>query len=562
MKRFTLFITILLPFLANAAKNEGDTFKFPADRKLLTAEQLIERYYVDNVDADKMVQDAIVAMLKTLDPHSTYSDPEETKELTTPLEGNFSGIGIQFNMLNDTLFVIQTTSGGPSEKVGILPGDRILSAGDSIISGVKSPNSRIIKILRGPKGSKVDLKVMRRGEKEPIDFSIVRDDIPIYSIDASYMADPQTGYIRISRFAEETDAEFRKAVAGLRKQGMKNLVIDVSDNGGGYLNAAHQLASHFLKFDDVVVYTDAPKMGTTIYHVEKSGDLQDGKLVILANQYSASASEILAGAVQDNDRGLIVGRRTFGKGLVQRPFPFPDGSMIRLTVSKYYTPAGRCIQKPYEAGDEEEYRKDMLHRYEAGEFSSEDSIQLPDSLRYSTIRNKRPVYGGGGIMPDLFVPIDTAGYSDYYRDLVAKGILNRFSITYVDNHRKHLGSLYPTEQKFIDGFKVTDAMMSEVVAMGVADSVKFDQAGFDRSRLTMETIIKGIIGRDLFETSTYFKVVNPVLNPIYREGMLLINNDERYNRLLREGRATKMKHQSKLQDTDRQSAVICILKSQ
>lgn len=554
MKRFTLFITILLPFLANAAKNEGDTFKFPADRKLLTAEQLIERYYVDNVDADKMVQDAIVAMLKTLDPHSTYSDPEETKELTTPLEGNFSGIGIQFNMLNDTLFVIQTTSGGPSEKVGILPGDRILSAGDSIISGVKSPNSRIIKILRGPKGSKVDLKVMRRGEKEPIDFSIVRDDIPIYSIDASYMADPQTGYIRISRFAEETDAEFRKAVAGLRKQGMKNLVVDVSDNGGGYLNAAHQLASHFLKFDDVVVYTDAPKMGTTIYRVEKSGDLQDGKLVILANQYSASASEILAGAVQDNDRGLIVGRRTFGKGLVQRPFPFPDGSMIRLTVSKYYTPAGRCIQKPYEAGDEEEYRKDMLHRYEAGEFSSEDSIQLPDSLRYSTIRNKRPVYGGGGIMPDLFVPIDTAGYSDYYRDLVAKGILNRFSITYVDNHRKHLGSLYPTEQKFIDGFKVTDAMMSEVVAMGVADSVKFDQAGFDRSRLTMETIIKGIIGRDLFETSTYFKVVNPVLNPIYREGMLLINNDERYNRLLREGRATKMKHQSKPQDTDRQSA--------
>lgn len=554
MKRFTLFITILLPFLANAAKNEGDTFKFPADRKLLTAEQLIERYYVDNVDADKMVQDAIVAMLKTLDPHSTYSDPEETKELTTPLEGNFSGIGIQFNMLNDTLFVIQTTSGGPSEKVGILPGDRILSAGDSIISGVKSPNSRIIKILRGPKGSKVDLKVMRRGEKEPIDFSIVRDDIPIYSIDASYMADPQTGYIRISRFAEETDDEFRKAVAGLRKQGMKNLVIDVSDNGGGYLNAAHQLASHFLKFDDVVVYTDAPKMGTTIYRVENSGDLQDGKLVILANQYSASASEILAGAVQDNDRGLIVGRRTFGKGLVQRPFPFPDGSMIRLTVSKYYTPAGRCIQKPYEAGDEEEYRKDMLHRYEAGEFSSEDSIQLPDSLRYSTIRNNRPVYGGGGIMPDLFVPIDTAGYSDYYRDLVAKGILNRFSITYVDNHRKHLGSLYPTEQKFIDGFKVTDAMMSEVVAMGVADSVKFDQAGFDRSRLTMETIIKGIIGRDLFETSTYFKVVNPVLNPIYREGMLLINNDERYNRLLREGRATKMKHQSKPQDTDRQSA--------
>ena len=538
MKRFTLFIISLLPILACTAKNGTREQQFPADRKLLTAEQIIERYYVDDVDADKMVQDAIVAMLKTLDPHSTYSDPEETKELTTPLEGNFSGIGIQFNMLNDTLFVIQTTSGGPSEKVGIIPGDRILSAGDSVISGVKSPNSRILKILRGPKGSQVDLKVLRRGVAEPIEFSIVRDDIPIYSIDASYMADPQTGYIRISRFAEDTDAEFRKAVAQLRKEGMKNLIIDLTDNGGGYLNAAHQLASHFLKFDDVVVYTDAPKMGTNVYRVEKSGDLQDGKLVILANQYSASASEILAGAVQDNDRGLIVGRRTFGKGLVQRPFPFPDGSMIRLTVSKYHTPSGRCIQKPYESGDEEEYRKDMLHRYEAGEFSSEDSIHLPDSLRYSTLRNKRPVYGGGGIMPDLFVPIDTTDYSDYYRDLVAKGILNRFSITYVDNNRKQLRADYPDEQRFINNFKVTDAMMADVVAMGVADSVKFDQAGFDRSRRTMETVIKGIIGRDLFSTSTYFKVANPVLNPVYREGLLLINDDDRYNRLLREGRAT------------------------
>ena len=340
-------------------------------------------------------------MLKTLDPHSSYSDPEETKELTTPLEGNFSGIGIQFNMLNDTLFVIQTTSGGPSEKVGILPGDRILSAGDSIISGVKSPNSRILKILRGPKGSRVDLKVLRKGVKEPIDFSITRDDIPIYSIDAAYMADPQTGYIRISRFAEETDAEFRKAVKKLRSQGMKQLIIDLEDNGGGYLNAAHQLASHFLKKGDLVVYTDAPKMGKMVYGVEQPGDLQTEKVVVLANQYSASASEILSGALQDNDRGLIVGRRTFGKGLVQRPFPFPDGSMIRLTVSKYYTPAGRSIQKPYAAGDEESYRKDIIHRYEAGEFSSEDSIHLPDSLRFETLHNHRPVYGGGGIMPEI-----------------------------------------------------------------------------------------------------------------------------------------------------------------
>ena len=475
-------------------------------------------------------------MLKTLDPHSSYSDPEETKELTTPLEGNFSGIGIQFNMLNDTLFVIQTTSGGPSEKVGILPGDRILSAGDSIISGVKSPNSRILKILRGPKGSRVDLKVLRKGVKEPIDFSITRDDIPIYSIDAAYMADPQTGYIRISRFAEETDAEFRKAVKKLRSQGMKQLIIDLEDNGGGYLNAAHQLASHFLKKGDLVVYTDAPKMGKMVYGVEQPGDLQTEKVVVLANQYSASASEILSGALQDNDRGLIVGRRTFGKGLVQRPFPFPDGSMIRLTVSKYYTPAGRSIQKPYAAGDEESYRKDIIHRYEAGEFSSEDSIHLPDSLRFETLHNHRPVYGGGGIMPDLFVPIDTTAYSEYYRDLVAKGILNRYCITYVDNNRKQLKADYPTEEAFISRFSVGDPMMQEIVKMGESDSIKFNQEQFDRSRAMMETIVKGIIGRDLFETSTYFKVVNPVLNPVFRQGLELINDDKRYNRLLREGR--------------------------
>jgi carboxyl-terminal processing protease len=538
MKRIIITLSAMAAIIAchgqrNASMPE---ITFTPQQKLHYAEKIIESYYVDDVNSDKIVQEAIVAMLKTLDPHSSYSDPEETKELTTPLEGNFSGIGIQFNMLNDTLFVIQTTSGGPSEKVGILPGDRILSAGDSIISGVKSPNSRILKILRGPKGSRVDLKVLRKGVKEPIDFSITRDDIPIYSIDAAYMADPQTGYIRISRFAEETDAEFRKAVKKLRSQGMKQLIIDLEDNGGGYLNAAHQLASHFLKKGDLVVYTDAPKMGKMVYGVEQPGDLQTEKVVVLANQYSASASEILSGALQDNDRGLIVGRRTFGKGLVQRPFPFPDGSMIRLTVSKYYTPAGRSIQKPYAAGDEESYRKDIIHRYEAGEFSSEDSIHLPDSLRFETLHNHRPVYGGGGIMPDLFVPIDTTAYSEYYRDLVAKGILNRYCITYVDNNRKQLKADYPTEEAFISRFSVGDPMMQEIVKIGESDSIKFNQEQFDRSRAMMETIVKGIIGRDLFETSTYFKVVNPVLNPVFRQGLELINDDKRYNRLLREGR--------------------------
>lgn len=538
ISRFVISVlaVCLLPLATQARGKDKGEFKLTPDRKLLMAEQVIERFYVDSVDAGNMVQDAIVAMLKTLDPHSSYSDPEETKELTTPLEGNFSGIGVQFNMLNDMLFVIQTTSGGPSEKVGILPGDRIVQAGDSVIAGRKLPNSRIIKILRGPKGSEVDLKVLRRGEAEPIVFHVVRDDIPVYSVDAAYMADPTTGYIRVSRFGEETDKEFEAALEKLRKQGMQNLIVDLEDNGGGYLQAAHELASHFLDKGDMVVYTDAPKMGRTVYAVEKPGNFNKGRLVIMANQYSASASEILSGAVQDNDRGLIVGRRTFGKGLVQRPFPFPDGSMIRLTVSRYYTPSGRSIQKPYAPGDEESYRKDMLHRYEAGEFSSADSIHLPDSLRFETLHNHRPVYGGGGIMPDLFVPIDTTAFTPYYRNLVAKGILNRFCITYVDRNRSRLNREYPDVDAFIAKFSVDSAMMDDIVKLGVADSVKLDPAQLERSRPMIETIVKGVIARDLFDTSAYFRVVNPQLSPVYREALGLINDERRYNKLLREGR--------------------------
>lgn len=538
ISRFVISVlaVCLLPLATQAQGKDKGEFKLTPDRKLLMAEQVIERFYVDSVDAGNMVQDAIVAMLKTLDPHSSYSDPEETKELTTPLEGNFSGIGVQFNMLNDTLFVIQTTSGGPSEKVGILPGDRIVQAGDSVIAGRKLPNSRIIKILRGPKGSEVDLKVLRRGEAQPIVFHVVRDDIPVYSVDAAYMADPTTGYIRVSRFGEETDKEFEAGLEKLRKQGMKNLIVDLEDNGGGYLQAAHQLASHFLDKGDMVVYTDAPKMGRTVYAVEKPGNFNKGRLVIMANQYSASASEILSGAVQDNDRGLIVGRRTFGKGLVQRPFPFPDGSMIRLTVSRYYTPSGRSIQKPYAPGDEESYRKDILHRYEAGEFSSADSIHLPDSLRFETLHNHRPVYGGGGIMPDLFVPIDTTAFTPYYRNLVAKGILNRFCITYVDRNRSQLNREYPDVDAFIAKFSVDSAMIDDIVKLGVADSVKLDSVQLERSRPMIETIVKGIIARDLFDTSAYFRVVNPQLSPVYSEALGLINDERRYNRLLREGR--------------------------
>lgn len=506
--------------------------QMPAANKIAQAEKIIEKFYVDTVNSDQLAEDAIVAMLATLDPHSSYSDPEETKELTAPLDGNFSGIGVSFNMLNDTLFVIQTTAGGPSEKVGILPGDRILQAGDSVISGIKRPKASIIRILRGPKGTKVNLKVLRKGIAKPLDFLVTRDEIPVYSIDAAYMADPTTGYIRLSQFAETTPDEITRAMKDLRKQGMKNLILDLQDNGGGLLGSAIDLASRFLPDNELVVYTKSPSLGDKYYGTERNGEFLDGRLVVLVNQYSASASEITSGAIQDNDRGVIVGRRTFGKGLVQRPFPFPDGSMIRLTVAKYYTPSGRCIQKPYVRGKSDDYRKDMLNRYEHGELSSADSIHFDQSEKFQTTHSGRTVYGGGGIMPDIFVPIDTTGYSDYYRDLTAKGVINRFAISYVDDNRKALKKQFPDEQSFLDGFTVTPEMIQEMVNLGEKDSVKANPEQLEVSLPTIKAIVKGLIGRDMFETSTYYKVVNPVLNPVYSRGLAIINDPDQYRALL------------------------------
>lgn len=503
---------------------------FPPMKKLNYAGQIIEGYYVDSVDSEAIAESAIIAMLKKLDPHSTYSNAEETRELTEPLQGNFSGIGIQFNMLTDTLYVIQTVAGGPSEKVGILPGDRIIYAQDSLIAGVKKKNSEIMKLLRGPKGSTARVRVMRKGVTDLIDFNIVRDDIPIYSVDAAYMATPEVGYIRISRFAESTAKEVTQALKRLKKEGMKDLIIDLEDNGGGYLNAATDIADMFLRRGDLVVFTKGDKSRLSQYTTTSNGKYTDGRLVVMVNQYSASASEILAGAVQDQDRGIIVGRRSFGKGLVQRPFPFPDGSMIRLTVARYYTPSGRCIQKPYSA-DDDDYYSDILERYRHGEFSSADSVHLPDSLRYYTVRNMRPVYGGGGIMPDRFVPIDTTSYSDYYRDLVAKGTVYKFATSYIDQNRNALKKQFPTENSFVTDFSVSDEMIDRLKKAGQADGVELNEEQFAVSEPTIRRVIKALIGRDLFEQSTYFRIANDG-NPVYREALQIISDPKAYNRLL------------------------------
>lgn len=500
--------------------------------KLSYANRIIESYYLDSVDSEKLTEEAIIAMLKTLDPHSAYSNPEETKELLTPLEGNFSGIGIQFNMLNDTLVVIQTTSGGPSEKVGLLPGDRILSADTTAISGVKRPRSEILKALRGPKGTRVDVTVARRNVTEPLVFRITRDDIPVNSVDAAYMAAPGVGYLRLSRFSETSANEVKDALKKLEKQGMKRLIFDLEDNGGGIMGAAVEIAELFLDKNALITYTEAPKLGITPYVARGTGRYVDLPLVVMVNQYSASASEILSGALQDHDRAVIVGRRTFGKGLVQRPFPFPDGSMIRLTISRYHTPSGRVIQKPYELGKADDYAEDMKTRYDHGEFYSADSISFPDSLKYTTLRRNRTVYGGGGIMPDKFVALDTTLYSDYYRDLMAKGVFNSFCLEYTTDRRKDLLRQYGDEDNFIKKFEVDDSLIQAFVARGEKDGVPLDEEDFGRSRQLIVAIIKAIIGRDLYDTSTYFRITNPILNPIYSTALDIITTPATYSAYL------------------------------
>lgn len=508
--------------------------EFTPERKLRLAEGVIENYYVDTVDANKLVEQAIVAMLKTLDPHSAYSTAEETRQLNEPLEGNFSGIGIRFQMLNDTLYVMESILGGPSEELGIMPGDRIIECNDTVIAGVKMKNSDIMRVLRGPRGTVANLKVKRRGVDGLIDFRVIRRDIPINSVDAAFMADETTGVIVMSRFGEHTPDEMTTAMKQLSKQGMKNLIIDLTGNSGGYLRSAYEIANIFLRKGDMLVYTDSPRMGMTKYEAPVNGPFLDGRVVVMVDQYSASAAEILAGAIQDNDRGVVVGRRTFGKGLVQRPFPFPDGSMIRLTVSRYYTPSGRCIQKPYTDGADESYGDDINHRFSTGELMNADSAyHYADSLLYRTLRNHRPVYGGGGIMPDRFVALDTTFFTPLYRDIVAKGVLNKFCIDYTELHRAELKAQYRDAAAFAKGFTVTPEIVEALLKKAQDEGIAADDAQLARSEEYLKVIVKALIGRDVFGQDTYY-IVAYRNNPIFIEALNIINSPQEYKKLLGE----------------------------
>jgi peptidase, S41 family len=512
---FPTFLASLLLLLASTSWSFAQSRNKDADidvtqiRKLQMAQLAVTQLYVDSVNQKKLVEDAIKGMLDKLDPHSSYSNPEETKKMNEPLEGNFEGIGVQFNILTDTLVVVQTIKKGPSEKVGILNGDRIISVDGRAIAGVKMPQDSIVKLLRGPKGTKVRLGVVRRGAAGVLYFVVTRDKIPMNTVEATYMIAPGVGYIRFDRFGATTGDEVEKALQTLKKQGMKDLILDLQSNGGGYLGAAVDVASQFLRPGSLVVYTQGRNQPKQVLKAEGGGLFRQGRIVVLVDEFSASAAEIVTGALQDYDRALVVGRRTFGKGLVQRPIDLPDGSMIRLTTSHYYTPSGRCIQKPYEKGKKEEYAQDLEQRYTHGELLHKDSIRLDSSQVYHTLIDKRIVYGGGGVMPDVFVPIDTAQITKFHIALRRNNLINEATLRYIDNHRKALRQQYKTFNQFEREFTVPQSLIDEIVAAGKAKKITpKDDKELAETIEDLRFSLKSIFINGLFESSDFYHFVN------------------------------------------------------
>lgn len=525
-KNLALYLAALLSCLPAWAQQKNDIAAYEASiKKLYMAHLAISSLYVDSVNTEKLTEDAIIGMLKELDPHSAYSNAKDTKSMNEPLQGNFEGIGVQYNMLEDTLFVIQPVSKGPSEKAGILAGDRIISVNDTAIAGVKMSREEIMRRLKGPKGSIVHLDVIRSGISEVLKFEVKRDKIPMTSLDAAYMVTPQTGLIRISSFGAKTHEELKQAMLKLKKEGMKNLILDLQQNGGGYLGAAIDIANEFLDRNDLIVYTKGRRAPYSEYKAKGNGNFKEGAIAVLVDEYTASAAEIVTGAIQDHDRGIVIGRRTFGKGLVQRPLDLPDGSSLRLTIARYYTPAGRCIQKPYENGNRTSYNMDVINRYNRGELIHEDSIHFPDSLKYKTLKKGRTVYGGGGIMPDYFIPLDTTKYTKYHRELVAKGVIINTTLKYSDRHRKKIKSQYKRFEDFLQDFQVDDQELALLKEEAEKKSVKpKDEAEWQQSLPQLKLQLKALLARDLWDMSEYFEVINQE-NEAVRKAIELLENE-------------------------------------
>ncbi|MDX9751064.1 MAG: S41 family peptidase [Flavobacteriales bacterium] len=467
----------------------------------------LDRMYVDSVPKAELVDAAIVRILEELDPHSIYIPKEDLEQVNEPLKGNFEGVGIQFNLVRDTIYVVDAIAGGPSERLGIRAGDRVLEIDGENAAGVGFKNNDVMKRLRGRKGTKVNVSILRRGVADPLAFTITRDKIPIHSVEAGYMATPTVGYIKVSRFSATTVKEFRSKLEELKAEGMRDLVLDLQGNGGGYLRTAIAMADEFLPAEKLIVYTEGRTSPREDTYATGNGLFERGRVVVLIDEGSASASEIVSGAVQDHDRGLVIGRRSFGKGLVQRPVMLPDGSAVRLTVSRYYTPSGRSIQKSYEDGVDA-YKREKSARMASGELMHADSVHAADTTRYYTLTNRRVVHGGGGIMPDIFVPIDTALSSAYFGKLVRRGVLNTFTLGHVERHRSELTALYPNPAAFIDGFRMDEGMFATLVQEAAEQDIPLEEDGLERSRELIALRVKALVARDLWDTSAYWQVVN------------------------------------------------------
>jgi carboxyl-terminal processing protease len=480
---------------------------YPKLDKLNSVVNYIEEEYVDEVNKKEIVEATIPKVLEELDPHSVYIPASELKRVNESLQGNFSGIGVQFNMQNDTVAIINTIPNGPSEKVGIMAGDRIVVVDNDTVAGMGMPTDSIVSKLKGPKGTEVHVRIKRRGVNELLDFDIVRDNIPLYSVDVAYMLNDTTGYVKISKFSRTTFNEFLAAVNKLNGRGMQDIVIDLRDNSGGYLDAATNIADQFLEEDQLIVYTQGQARPRQEIRATKGGVCIDKDVVVLLNEWSASASEILAGAIQDNDRGTIVGRRSFGKGLVQEQRIFGDGSAIRLTIARYYTPTGRCIQKPYENGNKEDYYMDLTQRYVHGEFSEEDSIHFADSLKFETPEGK-VVYGGGGIMPDVFVALDTTEYSQYYLKVRNKGLIYKFAFRYTDKYRSQLSSLENAIQ--IQDYLDQKAVLKNFISYAQQQGVKPDYEDIEVSKQIIKSQIYAYIGRNVIDNEGFYPIIRDI----------------------------------------------------
>src|SRR5690554_2340944 len=523
---YVLVVLFFLPALSMVAQENVQKNQLKFGRLL----RLIDGYYVDTANVDKLTEKAIVHLLSELDPHSVYISKEEVDKMNEPLQGNFEGIGISFNIFKDTLLVTTIIPGGPSEKVGIRAGDRIVEVDGKTIAGTGITNTDVFELLRGEKGTTVDLKVHRRSNKELLDFSIVRDKIPIYSLDASYMLDDETGLIKLNKFSATTTDEFTEAIKELRSKNMKNLILDLRGNGGGYLKTAIEISDQFLDNNKLIVYTNGINDPKREYKSTSSGSFKDGNLVVLVDESSASASEIVSGAVQDWDRGLIIGRRSFGKGLVQKPYFLTDGSMVRLTTAHYYTPSGRAIQKPYTNGVEE-YRREYLERFNSGQLFSADSIIFPDSLKHKTLVYGRDVYGGGGIMPDLFIPLDTSSYNQYYNKLRRNNIVYNVVLDYIDNNRNKLRRQFPDFDTFKKKFEVTDNMIDAIAEEGEKQNIERDDESLSFNMSTMKKEIKALVARDIFTRNEFYQVIFEDDEAVLK-ALEVIENKERYKNLL------------------------------